>query len=160
MPKTCNFLGRVTMYSDHAEFPGPKVVDLSFDTVFDVDRWSITPEAFGQVPMGKVEFAGIPLGDLCITLAETAQGTADAASGAFTVAGKLAFSVIGHESILRAAFDCVTPQDWLGTALCGSLYDSATGEVKLAALNQFEGSLLDGVWCAVLLEGKFEPRPW
>lgn len=160
MPKTCKFLGRVTMYSDHAQFPGPKVVDLSFDAVFDADRWSVTPEAFGAVKVGQVSIASIPVADLVVTLVETAQGTADRTSGKFTVQGKFAFSLGGLRSILRADFDCVTQHNWLGTPLRGSLYDSATGEVKLAALDQFEDSLLDGVWCAMVLEGKFEPRPW
>ncbi|MCC7100941.1 MAG: hypothetical protein IT500_15255 [Rubrivivax sp.] len=160
MPKTCNFLGRVTMYSDHAQFPGPKVVDLSFDAVFDADQWSVTPAAFGAVKVGQVSIASIPVADLVVTLVETAQGTADRTSGAFTVQGQFAFSLGGLRSILRADFDCVTPRPWNDMTLCGRPYDSSTGQVMLSALGQFEDSLLDGKWSAVIIEGMFRPKPW
>lgn len=160
MPKTCTFRGRVTMYSDHGEFPGPKAVDVKFDAVFEGDTWTVTPAAFGAVEVGEVSFAGITLATLVVTLEDTAQGTADPAPGQFTVDGNFVFSLSTLTSTLEASFDCVTARTWQGMPVRGRPYDANTGQLMLSALGTFDGGMLDGKRSAVLMEGVWKPKPW
>jgi hypothetical protein len=159
MAQTRKFDGKVVMYSTLASFPGPKEVPLKFQATFDGAAWSVTPDQFGKVVIDDIAAPGHGTVTLTVTLHQLSEGSWDNASRLLTLKARFDFTVVHIKSTLRLAFDCVTEHSLpAGSKVKGHSVDGA-GAFAMASKGTFQGGLLDGETCLVLLDGALTPAP-
>lgn len=162
MSQPCRFIGRLTMTTTSPQFRHKVIEPFEFKAEFDVatGQWRMPKATFRHeeadidTAFGKVT--------LVATLAADANGTWDAGSMAIDPIFVFAVDVIvERRSRLALRFDTATPHVVPGLpSIVGRAPDPKDGTVALAAKGRFDGNLLDGETCLVLLEGRFEPNPW
>lgn len=150
------FTGTLTLFSTSPQFPGPKVVDpFSFVATFeDNGDWTVAVDDFSH--------SEPDIGDdgvtLHVKLKEPAEGESDVATGKASLEATFKFRALIVSSTLKLSFSTDTQHaTW---PIAGKPIDRDAGTLALAASGTFNGTLLGGEECGVMLDGAFAPNPW